>query len=174
MAISELLHASMRFIDYVRLVLRLRASSRSSPIYSANPLRRAVISTPVVPAGALNDFFPADAVFAATPRRSTTTGSPPIQNKRGVLSKLQCSLYATARTLCLPCSGQDFYFRAFAGGVTPKACVGYHFMAHRLLPWPDLPRPDWQPYGLQWSLDILPSGLCPALDLTLSLRAVGR
>ena len=159
MAISELLHASRRFNDYVRLVLRLRASSRSSPIYSANPLRRAVISTPVVPAGALNDFFPADAVFATSPRRSTTTGSPPIQNNRGVLSKLQCSLYATARTLCLPCSGQDFYFRAFAGGVAPKACVGYHFMAHRLLPWPDLPRPDWQPYGLRWRLDNLPSGL---------------
>jgi hypothetical protein len=120
----------------------LAPARRGSPIYSANPLRRAVISTPVAPAGALNDVFPADTVFAVTPTRSTTTGSPPIQNKRGVLSKLQCSLYAAARTLCWPCSGQDFYFRAFAGGVTPKACVGYNFMAHRLLPWPDLPRPD--------------------------------
>jgi hypothetical protein len=64
MAISELLHASKRFIDYVRLALRFCASGRSSPIYSANPLRRAVIYTPVVPAGALNDVFPADAVFA--------------------------------------------------------------------------------------------------------------
>ena len=35
--------------------------------------RRAVISTPVVPAGAFNDVFSAGAVFAVTPRRSTTT-----------------------------------------------------------------------------------------------------
>jgi hypothetical protein len=120
----------------------LAPACRGSPIYSVSPLRRAVISTPVAPTGALNDVFPADIVFAATPRRSTTTGFPPIQNNRDVLSKLQCSLYATARTLCLPCSGQDFYFRAFTGQVALKPCVGYHFMAHRSLPWPDLPRPD--------------------------------
>jgi hypothetical protein len=117
-------------------------AAERSPIYSANPLRRAIINTPVVPAGALYDHFPADAVFAVALKRSTTTGPPPIQIKRGAFSKLQCSLNATARMLCLPCSGQDFYFRAFAGGVTPKSCVGYNFMAHRLLPWPDLPRPD--------------------------------
>ena len=92
MAISELLHASTRFNDYVRLVLRLRASSRRSPIYSANPLRRAVIHTPVVPAGALYDLFPADAVFAVALTRSTTTGSPPIQIKRR--SILEAAMFA--------------------------------------------------------------------------------
>jgi len=31
----------------------------------------------------------------------------------GVLTRLQVSLYATARRVCLPRPGQDFYFRAF-------------------------------------------------------------
>ena len=77
--------------------------------------------------------LPCRCCLRATPRRSTTTGVPSIQIQRDVLSKLQCSLNATARSLCLPCSGQDFYFRAFAGRVAPKTCVGYNFMAHRLV-----------------------------------------
>jgi hypothetical protein len=39
----------------------------------------------------------------------------------GVLTRLQVSLYATARRACSPCPGQDFYFRAFIpGGRPPK------------------------------------------------------
>ncbi len=34
----------------------------------------------------------------------------------GVLTRLQVSLYATARWACSPCPGQDFYFRAFITG----------------------------------------------------------
>ena len=32
------------------------------------------------------------------------------------VTRLQVSLYATARRACLPCPGQDFYFRAFISG----------------------------------------------------------
>ena len=46
----------------------LAPARRGSPIYSASPLRRAVFHTPVAPAGALNDIFPADSVFAQLQR----------------------------------------------------------------------------------------------------------
>ena len=60
----------------------LAPARRGSPIYSASPLRRAVFHTPVAPAGALNDIFPADSVFAQLqgarqpryPRQSRSNG----------------------------------------------------------------------------------------------------
>ena len=118
-------------------------------------LLRAVISTPVAPAGASNDVFPVGVVFAQLqgarqprcPRQSRST--------EDVLSKLQCSLNATARTHRLPCSGQDFYFRAFAGWVAPVPASDMTRWFHRHLPSPAIHRLNWQPYGLQWSLDIL-------------------
>ena len=43
----------------------------------------------------------------------------------------------------MPRSGQGFYDRAFAGRVTPGACVGYHWMDYRHLPSPDFSRLDY-------------------------------
>src|SRR5262245_24951644 len=36
------------------------------------------------------------------------------------------SLYATAQWCCMPCSGQDYYYRACVDGVTPFIHVGYN------------------------------------------------
>ena len=60
---------------------------------------------------------------------------------------LQHSLYAAAWRCCLPCSGQDFYYRAFVGRVAPFH-VGYSWMVHRHFTIAGFPRLDWQPYGL--------------------------
>jgi hypothetical protein len=36
------------------------------------------------------------------------------------LTRLQVSLYATARRVCSPCTGQDFYFRAFVPAIAHR------------------------------------------------------
>lgn len=123
MAISEPLLASKQFNAYIRLALRLRASLQRVPnLLCQSSLRRAVIRTPVAPADAFNDVFPAPCQYCLRCNSKTLDSHIcPRQSRSNedVFSKLQCSLNATARTLCLPCSGQDFYFRAFTGRVAP-------------------------------------------------------
>jgi hypothetical protein len=121
---------------------------RGSPIYSACPFSHAVTRIPVVPAIALDDVFIAGSALRRISTGSATT-NPTNPDQVGSVTGLQRSLYATAWTDCLSCSGQDFYYRAFLSRVTPKAQVGYHWMVHRHLPSPDFHRLDWQPYGLR-------------------------
>src|SRR6266508_1901925 len=124
MATSAPLSATRRFMDYT---VRLRvqpASRRGSPIYSASP------------------FTPCRRPYSGGPRdcirrflrhwfclRHLCTGSaitnPANPNHAGSVTKLQHSLNATAWRCCSPCSGQDFYDRAFMGRVTPDSHVGY-------------------------------------------------
>jgi hypothetical protein len=80
---------------------------------------------------------------ARRPRNPTTP------DQVGSVSGLQRSLYATAWTDCLSCSGQDFYYRAFLGRVTPCPKSVITRWLHHLLPSPDFHRLDWQPYGLR-------------------------
>jgi hypothetical protein len=81
-------------------------------------------------------------------RIGSATTSPTCPDRVGRLTKLQRSRNATAWKDCLPRSGQGFYGRACLGRVTPDTQVGYHGMAHRHLPSPDLHRRDGQPGGL--------------------------
>ena len=64
MATSELLNPSPRLLDYSRGALRTSARFRRSPIYSAEPLSRAAVPTPMVPATALGSIFIAGLAFA--------------------------------------------------------------------------------------------------------------
>jgi len=107
----------------------------------------AVARTPVAPATALDDAFIAGVAFAKSvlARRPQATNPEQV----GRVTKLQHSLNATAWRDCLPCSGQDFYDRACMGPVARIPHVGYHWMAHRHLPSPDLHRLDCQYYGLR-------------------------
>jgi len=49
------------------------------------------------------------------------------------LTRLQVSLYATARRACSPCTGQDFYFRAFVPVIAHRN-VEYDYMGIQSIP----------------------------------------
>ena len=70
----------------------------------------------------------------------------PIQ--RGGLTRLQSLLHVTARQVCLPCIGQDFYSRAF----TPFVAIGsveYDYTGNSQFPRLDSHQLDTQHYGLR-------------------------
>jgi hypothetical protein len=70
-------------------------------------------------------------------------------SKVGRVTGLQGSLNATARTDCSPCTGKDFYFRAFTLLSHLRGASGITMRANRQFPQPDLHRPDTRPYGLR-------------------------
>ena len=148
MATSAPLSAIQRLMHYS---VRLRvppASPRGSPISSATPF---LPCRHPYPSGA-HDCTRRCLRRGFCLRRLCTgsaTTSPTFPDRVGCVTRLQCSLHATAWRGCWPCSGQDVYYRACIGRVTPKAHVGYDWMVHRHLPSPDSHRLDWQPYGLQ-------------------------
>ena len=141
MAISEPLHASRQFNVYIRLALRSCASLQrvpnllcqsfccvpSSVLRWPQQVLVTMSSLPVLSSPNSNGLD-----SHACPRQSRST--------EDVLSKLQCSLTATARTHRLPCSGQDFYFRAFAGRVAPVPTSDMTRWFHRHLPSPVIRR----------------------------------
>ncbi len=147
MATCAPLLATQRLMHYSARLRDQPASPRGSPIYSASPFtpcRRPY-------SGDSNDCL-RRCLHRWLCLRRFRTGSavtnPTNPEPVGSVTKLQLSLYATAWRCCSPCSGQDFYDRAFAGRVAPSR-VGYHCMVHRQLPSPDFHRLDWQPYGLR-------------------------
>ena len=87
--------------------------TRASPIYSACLYPRAV---PPYPGGfarllviVTSSHMLAFAIFALARHPRTHK----IRFIVACVTRLQVSLYATARRVCLPCPGQDFYFQAF-------------------------------------------------------------
>jgi hypothetical protein len=125
MATSAPLSATQRIMDYSVELRNLSASHRGSPIYSASPFtpcrrpysggshectRRCLPREP----------WPSPSLHWLgnhMPSRSRTS--------EDCVTKLQRSLYATARWCCSPRTGQGFYDQAFMGRVTPEAHVGY-------------------------------------------------
>ena len=150
MATSAPLSATQRLMHYSARLRDQPASRRGSPIYSASPF---------TPCRCPYSGNPNDCLRRCLHRwlclRRFRTGSavtnPTNPEPVGSVTKLQLLLYAAAWRCCSPCSGQDFYDRAFAGRVTPSR-VGYHCMVHRHLPSPDFHRLHWQPYGLRAKL----------------------
>jgi hypothetical protein len=149
MATSAPLSATQRIMDYSVRLRDRPASRRGSPIYSASP------------------FAPCRRPYSGGARKGlrqcSACGYKPSPSLHGLghhaasrfgsredcVTKLQRSLYATARWRCSPRSDRGFYDRAFVNRVTPKVHVGYDWMAHCHLPSPDFHRLDWQPYGLR-------------------------
>ena len=70
-------------------------------------------------------------------------------SKVGRVTRLQGSLNATARTACSPCTGKDFYFRAFTLLSHLRRASGITMRANRQFPQPDSHRLDTRPHGLQ-------------------------
>ena len=77
----------------------------------------------------------------------------PLRHKNRLIvvsvTRQQVSLYATARRVCLPCPGQDFYSRAFIPGGRPPETSSITTRAYSQFPWPDFHRLDTQHYGLR-------------------------
>ena len=148
MATSAPLTATRRLMDYSVGLRKLSACRRGSPIYSASPF---------TPCRRLYSGGSSDCLRRLLGRwcclRHICTGSattnPTTPDLVGCVTKLQRSLNAAAWECCLPCSGQDVYYRACVGQVTPSSHVGYDWMVNRHLPSPDFHRLDWQPYGLR-------------------------
>ena len=119
MATSAPLSAAKRLMDYSVGLRNQSASRRGSPIYSASPLDPC--------RGPCSDG-PSDCIRRCLHRwfclRRIRTGSattvPTNPECVGRVTKLQPSLDATAWRSCSPCSGQDFYYRAFMGRVAPE------------------------------------------------------
>src|ERR1041385_5314879 len=148
MATSAPLSATRRLMVYSVGPRDQPASRRGSPIYSASPF---------TPCRRSYSGGASDCARRRLRRRyclrhiciGSATTCPTIPDPVGWVTKLLRSPNAAAWWCCLPCSGQDVYCRACMGRVTPKAHVGYDWMACRHLPSPDLHRLDWQPYGLR-------------------------
>jgi hypothetical protein len=149
MTTSAPLPTTRRFMDYSARLRALPASRRGSPIYSASPFTPCRRPYSSGPDNCIRRCLRCRCCLRPIRRGSAATCSHDFQNAWVRISKLQHSLYATAWGCCLPCSGQDFYDRAFMGRVTPIPHVGYHWMAHRHLPSPVFHRLDWQPFGLR-------------------------
>jgi hypothetical protein len=148
MATSAPLPASRRIMVYARQALRSRASGKGSPIYSDSPCAHAAARTPVVPTRACNDGFRTGLRLRPICTGSATT-SPTNPDRVGSVTKLQRSLDAMAWCAGWPCSGQDFYDRAFVSRVTPFPTSVMTRCTHRQLPSPDFHRLDCHHYGLQ-------------------------
>jgi hypothetical protein len=148
MATSAPLSATQRLMHYSARLQEQPASLRGSPIYSASPFTPCRRPYSGGPSECIRRCLPQRYCLCRVRSGSATT-VPTAPDQVGCITKLQHSLYATAWRCCLPCSGQDFYDRAFLDWITPKAQVGYYWMVHRHLPSPDFHRLDWQPYGLR-------------------------
>ena len=129
MATCAPLSATQRLMDY-SVGLRLPASRRGSPIYSASPFipcRRPYSGDPnACLRRRLRRWF---CLRHLCTDSAITDPANPIH--AGCVTKLQHSLNATAWRCCSPCSGQGFYDRACMGRVAPNTHVGYDWMAHR-------------------------------------------
>jgi hypothetical protein len=67
---------------------------------------------------------------------------------RGRVTRLQSSLYATARCLARPSPARTFTIELSPDG-SPQSSVDYNYAAYNQLPQPDLHRQDTRPYGLR-------------------------
>jgi hypothetical protein len=67
---------------------------------------------------------------------------------RGRVTRLQSSLYATARSLAGPSPARTFTIELAPDG-SPRSDVDYNYTAYNQLPQPDLHRQDTRPYGLR-------------------------
>ena len=70
-------------------------------------------------------------------------------SKVGSVTRLQGSLNATARMDCSPCTGKDFYFRAFIFLSHLRRMSGITMRANSQFPQPDFHWLDTRPYGLR-------------------------
>ena len=64
------------------------------------------------------------------------------------VTRLQSSLYATARSLASPSPAKAFTTE-LSPGRSPQPDVGYNYTANNQLPQPDFHRQDTRPYGLR-------------------------
>jgi len=147
MATSAPLSATQRIMYYSVKLRAHPARRRGSPIYPASPSAPCRSPYSGGPDHCTRRCLRGRFCLHHFPPGSATT-APTNPDRVGHVTKRQFSLNATAWIVCLPCSGQDFYYRACVSRVAPKAHVGYDYMAHRHLPSPDFPRLDWQSYGL--------------------------
>jgi len=123
MAASESLRNFRRLISIHTTDLPLSVLSRAVPERFPNLLCMSFSSCrlqyPVDQEGAFDYFFPSRMAFASfAMARHPNIPRYPVQ--RGGLTRLQSSLHVTARKICSPCTGQDFYARAF----TPFVAIG--------------------------------------------------
>jgi hypothetical protein len=106
---------------FVRQVFASRPATRGSPLYSARVCQRATFRTPADRAAALGC-----SLAARTSLRLLHTGSASACPRTPVPARscLEAAKFASCcgPLACSPCTGQDFYSRAFTSGVTPLRC----------------------------------------------------
>jgi hypothetical protein len=126
MATSAPLSATLGLMHYSFGLRDQLASRRGSPIYSANPFTpcRRLYSGDSCKCS--RRYLPRRLWPSPRPQWLGNHIIPRLPDRVGRLTKLlRRSLYATAQWCCLPCSGQDFYYRACVDGVAPFTHVGY-------------------------------------------------
>jgi len=136
MASSETLGPSLRLIFFVSASLSPRpilgVGPRGSPICSACLCPRAAFRTPAGPAAAPGCCF-----AAGTGLRLIRRGSAPalhaLRFSRGRVTRLQSSLYATARGLASPSPARAFTLELSPPG-SPQWGVEYHYAGTQPIP----------------------------------------
>ncbi len=135
MASSESLSVSWRFIDSssgLRPTGGSKLTARASPLYSANLCQRAAFLTPVNRALANGCYFGARTSLRRFRRGSAFT-SPRRRFSRGRITRLQSSLYATARWLARPAPTRAFTFE-LSSGSSPRPDVEYNYAGRQPIP----------------------------------------
>ena len=138
----------VRLMDYSARLRVRPANRRGSPIYSASPF---------IPCRHLYPGCPSDCSRRCLHRWSclrristgSTTTNPTTPDQVGSVTRLQCSLHATAWNVASPAHGQDVYCRAFPGRVSPTPRSVITEWSHHHLPLPDFHRLDCRRYGLR-------------------------
>ena len=132
----------LRLICFVRSVLK----HQSFPFYSACPLARAIVLTPVVSSDFIRLFIHHRCCFHPVCRDSATTSSNQ-SGPAGCFTRLQRSLDATARFHRSPCPAKAFTSE-LALQMSPPNSVGYDYLDNNQFPRLVFHQQDKQPYGL--------------------------
>ena len=145
---------------------------RGSPIYSARLSLRAVFPTPLDQEGAFDRFFPSRVDLRQFRNGSASKIFHAIRFHVVGFTRLQSSLHVTARQVCSPCIGQDFYSRAFTSSVTIGS-VEYNYAGLQSTPAAGLSPARraalWAANETNPILDLIP--LLPAFILSCRVRA---
>ena len=142
MATSEAL--AFRYVLFVSSAAFL--NTRASPFYSACPLARAIVLTPVVSSDFIRLFIHHRCCFHPVCRDSATTSSNQ-SGPAGCFTRLQRSLDATARFHRSPCPAKAFTSE-LALQMSPPNSVGYDYVDNNQFPRLVFHQQDKQPYGL--------------------------
>ena len=148
MATSAPLSVTQRLMDYSVRLRTTPANRRGSPIYSANPFTPCRHPYPGGPSDCSRGCLHRWCCLRRISTGSTTT-NPTAPDQVGSVTRLQCSLHATAWNVASPAPARTFTTELSRAGSPPTPRSVITEWSHHHLPLPDSHRLDCRLYGLR-------------------------